>query len=198
MSATRRLAVRAPAPDGPLRAFEPSLDEVRTVAGELCRCYNDEHNRAMLGHSTTMSAEDVVACYEALWEEGGHPLLLEQAGALVGDADLRNVQGDEAEFAILIGARSRQGQGLGTRFGVLVHALGFRGLGLRRTYASVIPANEPSLRLMLRLGYRRDDSPPVRARAEAPDDVVLVLERADFEEAHAESLAQLAVAERAD
>jgi RimJ/RimL family protein N-acetyltransferase len=139
----------------------------------------------MLSHAEDLSARDVVAHYRDLADEGGRPFLLSYDGALVGDADLRHVEGGGAEAAILVGERSIQGKGLGTRFGVMLHAFAFRSLGLERVYATIIPANGASLRLFEKLGYERDDSPAARRYADEASDVSLSLSPTRFEALHA-------------
>jgi RimJ/RimL family protein N-acetyltransferase len=167
-----------------LRALEPTRAEVVAAASRLAGYYNEPYNRAMLSHAEDMSAHDVVAHYRGLAAEGGRPFLLEHEGALVGDGDLRRVERGRAEAAILVGERSVQGKGLGTRFGVMLHAFAFRALGLARVYASIIPANAASLRLFEKLGYERDDSRVARRYADERSDVTLSLAPARFDERH--------------
>jgi hypothetical protein len=57
---------------------------------------------------------------------------------LNGDADFRNVDGSEAEFAILIGQHAQQSRGLGTRYAAMMHVAALRVLGFERVYATVI------------------------------------------------------------
>jgi len=167
-----------------LRALEPTRAEVAAAAPRLAGYYNEPYNRAMLSHTEDLSARDVVAHYRDLSAEGGRPFLLEYEGALVGDGDLRRVERGRAEAAILVGERSVQGKGLGTRFGVMLHAFAFRSLGMERVYASIIPANAPSLRLFEKLGYERDVSRAARRYADEPSDVTLSLTPARFDELH--------------
>ena len=138
----------------------------------------------MLSHEEDLTPDEVIEHYRTLADEGGRPFLLERDGALVGDADLRRVERGRAEAAILVGDRSVQGKGLGTRFGVMLHAFAFRVLGLERMYASIIPANRPSLRLFEKLGYEPDQTAAARRYADEPDDVTLSLPRARFDELH--------------
>ena len=167
-----------------LLGCEPTRAEVAAAAPRLASFYNDPHNRTMLAHEEAMSVSDVVAHYRTLAFEGGRAFLLELDGLLVGDADLRHVDGEQAEVAILVGERAIQGKGLGTLFGVMLHAFAFRTLRLQRLYASIIPANAASLRLFGRLGYERDDSPAARRHIDEPDDVTLSLVATRFEELH--------------
>jgi RimJ/RimL family protein N-acetyltransferase len=150
----------------------------------------------MLAHDDAQSASDVIAHYRALASEGARAFLLELDDVLVGDADLRNVEAERAEIAILIGERSIQGKGLGTRFGVMLHAFAFGTLGLRRLYASIIPANAASLRLFAMLGYESDDTPAARRWSDEPDDVTLSLTAARFESLHGALAARVRVSER--
>jgi RimJ/RimL family protein N-acetyltransferase len=180
-----------------LRVYEPTAEEVARVAPMLLAYYNDPHNRAMLAHESDLVLADVAEHYERVAQGGGRAFLLEEDGVLVGDADLRGIgQGDAAEAAILVGARAVQGRGLGTSFGVMLHAFAFRALKLARVYASIIPANVPSLRLFQRLGYERDESPVALRTADAPDDVTLSLAAARFDELHGALAAEVRIAAR--
>src|SRR5512143_3523959 len=156
---------------GALSAVEPSADEVAAAAGALAAAYNDPRNAPMLGHDAPFSTEEVVAHVEALQAEGGRPFLLFRDGELVGDADLRGIDGGGAELALLVGSAAAQGRGLGTRFAIMVHAFAFRTLGLDRLYVAIVPDNQPSLRLFARLGYAVDDSPAARAFVDDPAEV---------------------------
>jgi RimJ/RimL family protein N-acetyltransferase len=179
-----------------LRAFEPTREGIAAAAQRLAGFYNEPHNRAMLSHEADLSVAEVVAHYRALIADGARAFLLEVAGRLVGDADLRHVERGQAEVAILVGDRAVQGMGLGTRFGVMVHAFAFRGLALERLFASIIPANTPSLRLFEKLGYERDDSPAARRYVDEPDDVTLSLTPERFEQLHGALAARVRIVPR--
>jgi RimJ/RimL family protein N-acetyltransferase len=181
-------------PDGDsLRAREPRSAEIAAAAPRLAGFYNDPHNQAMLAHEADLAAADVVAHYRALAREKARAFFLELDGRLVGDADLRNLNRVRAEAAILIGDREMQGRGLGTRFGVMLHAFAFGTLRLRRTYASIIPANAGSLRLFEKLGYERDDSRLAREFADEDSDVTLSLDRERFARLHGPLAARVSV-----
>ena len=179
-----------------LRAVEPTPAEVATAAPRLASFYNEPHNQVMLAHEEALTVAEVVAHYRGLAREHARAVLHEHDGLLVGDADLRRVEADRAEVAILIGERSIQGKGLGTRFGVMLHAFAFRALGLRRLYASIIPANAASLRLFEKLGYERDDSPDARRYIDEPEDVTLSLAPERFERLHGTLAARVEIAPR--
>jgi RimJ/RimL family protein N-acetyltransferase len=190
-----------------LLAIEPTGEELAAAAGTLAAFYNDPHNRLMLANTITLTPAEVLASYDDLRAAGGRPFLLFADGRLVGDGDLRHLDVDAeanhgarkngkseektGEIAILVGERSSQGRGLGTRLAVMLHAFAFQILDLRQIYASILPANARSLRLFARLGYLRDDSPAARAFADEPDDVTLAVTRARFESAAASTLADL-------
>jgi RimJ/RimL family protein N-acetyltransferase len=185
--------------DDLLSVIEPTPAEIARAAPALAAFYNDEHNRQMMTHEQEFSAEDVVGYYEELRDEGGRPLLLRagpRGDELAGDADLRNIEGDTGEFAIMVGARATQGRGLGTRFAIMAHALAFRVLGLARVYVSIIPANAASLRLFEKLGYERDDSPEARELADEDSDLTLSLARERFEADRQRELAEIRLRER--
>jgi RimJ/RimL family protein N-acetyltransferase len=78
----------------------------------------------------------------------------------------------------------------------MVHAFGFRRLGLDRIYASIIPDNAASRRVFEKLGYQVDASPAARAYADEPGDVTMAIDRATFERAHAQAMAEIAIAVR--
>jgi RimJ/RimL family protein N-acetyltransferase len=179
-----------------LRACEPTRAQVAAAAPRLAAFYNDPHNRAMLAHAADLSVADVVAHYRRLAGDGARAFLLELDGRLVGDADIRGIDRGRGEVAMLVGERAQQGRGLGTRFGVMVHAFAFRALGLKRMYASIIPANAASLRLFAKLGYERDDSPAARRTIDAPDDVTLSLAAERFEGLHGALAAEALIAPR--
>jgi RimJ/RimL family protein N-acetyltransferase len=197
MAAERPLwTVEWPRPDAVLRALQPSAHEVQAIAGQLAAFYNEPHTRRMLTNTVDLDAGDVMAHYQSLVAAGAAPFLLSCDGTLVGDGDLRHIVDGDAEVAIMIGDRTRQGQGLGTRFGILLHAFAFQALGLLRTFAAIIPENAPSLRLFARLGYRIDDSDAARACADDATDVTLVLDRHTFLHTHSQQLAEIAIRER--
>jgi RimJ/RimL family protein N-acetyltransferase len=167
-----------------LRVFEPRDDELAAAAPGLARAYADPHNSRMMGQApeTTFEASDVVAHFAHVRAAGGRPFLLQRAGALAGDADLRNVSGRAAEVAILVADPGAQGRGLGTRFGRMLQLFAFRVLDLERLYVSIIPQNRASRRLFEKLGYLPDDSPEARRHADEATDVTLSLSRERFEQ----------------
>jgi len=174
------------------------LAEVDAAAGQLAAWYNEEHNRAMMSNTVEMDTADVREHFATVGQEGGHTFLLYFDGRLLGDADLRHVdpQARTGEFAILIGERSVQGRGLGTRFALILHALAFEKLGLDRIYVSIIPANSGSLRLFEKLGYQRDDSPAARAYIDEDDDVTMSFGRDEFLRRHGDNARQLSMDKR--
>jgi RimJ/RimL family protein N-acetyltransferase len=178
------------------RAFEPTTDEVRAVAAQLSSYYNDEHNRAMLTHEDDMSAEEVIVHYTESRKRGDRLFLLELDGLLVGDADFRHFDAESAEYAIMIGARNLQGRGLGRRFTTMLHAWAFRGLGLRRVYVTILPANRASIRLFEQLGYGPDHGFRARSLIDEESDVTLSMERSAFEKQHGAMMDQVRFAPR--
>lgn len=171
-------------PAGQLRAIEPRPDEVVQYAGALAAAYNDPRNAPLLGHT-----DDVA-------QAGGHNFLVFVDGAIAADADLRKVGGGAAEFAFLVASPAAQGKGLGTRIATMVHAFGFRRLGLERIYASIIPGNAASRRVFDKLGYQIDDSPAARAYADEPGDLTMAIDRAAFERSHAAAMAEIEISVR--
>ena len=109
-----------------LLAVEPSVGELADHAPALAAAYNDPANATLLGHVDELTQSDVIESYADLADDGARQFLLFVDGALAGDADLRGLDGDgAAEFAFLIGQPRAQGQGLGTRFALMIHAFGF-------------------------------------------------------------------------
>lgn len=183
-------------PAGRLLAIEPRPDEVERYAGVLAAAYNDPRNAPLLGHTEDVDEDDVVAHYSDVAEAGGHNFLVFADAALVADADLRKVGGGAAEFAFMVASPAVQGKGLGTRVALMVHAFGFRRLGLERVYASVIPGNAASRRVFEKLGYEVDASPAARAYADEPGDITMGIDRATFERSHAQAMAEIQIAVR--
>jgi RimJ/RimL family protein N-acetyltransferase len=178
---------------GDLALVEPTIDEVIAHSKALAVAYNDPHNAPLLGHTEELDSSDVVDHYRDLMEEGARAFLLYVDSQLVGDADLRGIAGGAAEFAFLIAAKSAQGKGLGTRFARALTAFGLRDLGLHHVYASVVPVNVASARVFGKLGFVVDESPAARGYADEPADITFSIDRATFEHANAELIADMCV-----
>jgi RimJ/RimL family protein N-acetyltransferase len=161
-----------------LTAIEPTLDEVRAHVPALVTAYNHPRNAPLLGHTSELTAEDVVEHYDGLLTKGARPFLLFEHGTLAGDGDLRGIANGTAEFAFLIASPDAQGKGLGTRFATMVHALAF-AQGLERIYATIVPQNVASRRVFEKLGYTVDTSDAAAAYGDEGD-VVLSLARGAF------------------
>lgn len=183
-------------PAGRLLAIEPRPDEVVRYAEVLAAAYNDPRNAPLLGHTEDVDEDDVIAHYSDVAEAGGHNFLVFADGALAADADLRKIGGGAAEFAFMVASPAAQGKGLGTRVAIMVHAFGFRRLGLERVYASIIPGNAASRRVFEKLGYGVDASPAARAYADEPGDITMGIDRATFERSHAQAMAEIQIAVR--
>ena len=163
-----------------LSAREPSAAEVCEHAATLADWYNDDYNRSMMSASQRVTAQDVIDLFAETQRQGGRWFLLFADGKLVGDGDFRHIDGDRTEFAIMVGARDRQGQGLGTSLSVLLHAFAFQILALSAVYLTIVPKNEPGRRCYEKVGYVRDDGPIARSYAEEEDDIAMVLTRQAF------------------
>ena len=179
-----------------LTAFEPTPAEIAAHAATLSAGYNEPRNAELMGHTVAISPAEVVESYTESIAAGMSAFQLFEGGALAGDADLRGLRGGTAEFAFMIAAPAAQGKGLGTRFAQMIHAFGFRTLGLARIYASVVPHNTASRRVFEKLGYVVDDSAAAREYADEPGDVTLALDRATFERGYADALAQIQITAR--
>lgn len=175
-----------------LTAVEPSAREVHAHAATLAAAYNEPHNRSMMGHDP-MSIADVATYYGESREVGSRLFLLFANNELAGDADFRHVTKTDAEFAFMIGGRSTQGKGLGTRYAILLHAFAFRTMGLRKVYVTIIPRNAASRRVFEKIGYRVDDSPAVRARVDHHDDISLSISSEAFAKQHTKALEEIAI-----
>ena len=197
MPPERRWSITAPWAQGCLHAFEPTLAEVLAAAPLLAAFYNDRHNSAMMTNTEEASADDVVERFHEMRAAGDRPFLLAQDDELMGDADFRNVQGAEAEFAILVGPRVQQSRGLGTRFAAMLHAAALRVMGFERVYATVIPQNIASRRMLEKVGYQVDQSPRAASFADTEDDIAMSIDRIQFERAHADLLTQVVITTRA-
>jgi RimJ/RimL family protein N-acetyltransferase len=182
---------------GALVAIEPTRDEVAAHAAALAHAYNDPANARLLGHDEPLGADEVASHFTNVRAEGGRAFLMFRDGALAGDADLRHVRGNAAEFAFLVATPAEQGKGLGTKLAQMVHALAFARLELARVYVSIVPDNVASRRVFEKLGYAVDATSLARAFAEEPTDVVMSIDRATFERANAAALAQIRIAESA-
>ena len=182
MTGDRRWAIEWRTAERVLRARQPTPEEVAAAAPRLAAFYNEPHNRRMMTNTQDLGAADVEAHFAALSAEGGRPFLLDVDGHLLGDADLRGVTAADAELAILIGDRGRQGQGLGTRFAIMLHAFAFQVLRLSVVYAAVSPENGASLRLFARLGHEEDNGARARRCADDPADVTLSVTARRFAE----------------
>jgi RimJ/RimL family protein N-acetyltransferase len=176
-----------------LEAREVRPSDVAPHAAELAAWYDEPHNRAMMSNSGGLTADDVMESIGELAAAGGRPFLLYRDGALVGDGDFRHVGKTEAEFAIMIGPRTAQGLGLGTRFSVMMHAFAFRVLALDVVYLSIVPDNVAGRRCYEKVGYEQDGSCPASRYADHVDDVTMSLPRARFEALHAAALAQISI-----
>lgn len=103
---------------------------------------------------------------EQWWRESildPDPLLLRLAvvegEALVGYVDLYGTGSNERELGYLIGPSARWGRGLATAAAQAALAHGFAQLGLRRVWAEAVAANQPSVRVLEKIGLshvRRD------------------------------------------
>jgi RimJ/RimL family protein N-acetyltransferase len=187
-SATRLLWRR---PDHVLEARRGDAALVEQHADALLGWYNDPSNASMMGGSGTMTRADVIDFWRELGEGGGHGYLSFVDGALVGDMDLRGISEDAggavAEFAIMIGDRTRQGAGLGRSFALMLHVHAFRDLGLTKLYVPPRRENARVHRLNDWLGYSRDDGEAARSYADEEGCVTSSLDGATLRRLHPEA-----------
>lgn len=107
--------------------------------------------------------EDTVDALRPLAEHGapgdGGTWLVVVDGAVVGDCGWFGPPDDAGEVEIGYGlAASARGQGLGTEAVAVLAAWAEQQPGVRLVTAEVLPGNEPSLRLLARLGFRESGS----------------------------------------
>ena len=195
--ATRTYRVAWTTPAGELEAREPTAEELDASVAALAAGYNEPTNAVLLGHTAALDEADVRAHYESLRGEHGRAFLLYRDGVLVGDADLRGLAGQTGEFAFLIVDPASQGQGLGTRFAQMIHALAFGPLGMARLYAAVLPDNTASRRVFEKLGYGVDNTVEGHDYGD-PGDIVLVIEGPTFLRLNAPDVAHMRIIARSE
>ena len=195
MAANRRFQLSWARDGALLVAREPADGEVELHASGLCAWYNDEYNRRMMANSVPIDELAVIELYREMRERSGRPFLLFRDGDLVGDGDFRRIEGSRGEFAITVGPRVAQGQGLGTAFSVLLHTFAFQHLQLREVYLTIVAANLPGRRCYEKVGYRVDDGPVARAYADDEGDVAMVLTREAFLALHGRALEGIVITE---
>lgn len=174
-----------------LEAVEVAARDVEPYAAQLAAWYDEPHNRAMMTNAGGLTARDVLDSFTELIQSGGRAFLLFRDGQLMGDADFRHIGATEAEFAIMIGARSEQGLGLGTRFSVMLHKFAFCVLALDVAYLSIVPANIAGRRCYEKVGYVEDASCSASRYADHAGDVTMSMTRAQFERTHGHALARI-------
>jgi len=116
------------------------------------------------------AAPSTIEAHRVSFVERGHlahMVLVELDGVVVGDAMIR-VEDAWAQAEVAVGARGTQaelgwtidpayaGRGYATEAARALVDVSFGALGLRRVYALCFADNEPSWRLMERLGMRRE------------------------------------------
>jgi RimJ/RimL family protein N-acetyltransferase len=181
-----------------LIAREEPDSVIRACAGQLASWYNETYNSGMMGHESPISADEVCAQAGVMRSEGSRYFLLYLGEEFMGDADFRNIQQSEAEFAIMIGARTQQGKGLGTRFSVMMHAFAFRELSVATCYLTIVPQNVAGRRCYEKVGYRVDEGPAARHYIDEDTDVAMSLSRSVFEERHRDALREIVVHARGE
>jgi RimJ/RimL family protein N-acetyltransferase len=82
-------------------------------------------------------------------------LILKESGRIAGDIGIHFIDEDQVELGITL-AQNFQGKGLATEALSAVIRLLFNDLKKHRIIASVDPRNDPSVRLIKRLGFRQE------------------------------------------
>ena len=78
---------------------------------------------------------------------------IDRAGEVIGGISLMHIDGHKAELGYWL-ARSCWRQGIMTSASKLVCVFGFRQLKLRRIYATVLPENKASIRVLEKAGFK--------------------------------------------
>jgi RimJ/RimL family protein N-acetyltransferase len=175
---------------------EPTADEVRVYAGVLADWYNEPSNAALMGNTATMTVADVVEYWAGVRGRRARGFLLYADEQLVGDAELRGIDGRHAEFSIMIGARSLQGRGHGGSFAAIVHVVALRGLRLSRIYVQPKPENVRVLALERRLGYEPDDSPIAKGFADDDHAITMSIGAETFVDRNREAWSEVVISTR--
>jgi [ribosomal protein S5]-alanine N-acetyltransferase len=106
-------------------------------------------------HEDTADALRPLAEHGAPGDDGGWLVVVD--GAVVGDCGWKGGPGPDGEVEVGYGVASAyRGQGLGTEAVGLLCAWAEQQPGVRRLLAQVLPGNEPSVRLLRRLGFVDD------------------------------------------
>jgi RimJ/RimL family protein N-acetyltransferase len=169
------------------RAIEPSHALLTEHGDTLRDWYNLPQNAAMMGNTVEMSRDEVIEYWSTVADRAARGFLLFVDDALAGDAELRNITSDRAEFSLMIGALAEQGRGLGATFAAMLHVFAFRVLGIERVYVQPKPENVRVQRMELRLGYAIDNSPEARALVDDERDITMSITRDVFAEHNADA-----------
>ena len=106
-------------------------------------------------HEDTADALRPLAEHGRPGDDGGWLVVVDSA--VVGDCGWKGGPGPDGEVEVGYGlAAAYRGQGLGTEAVGLLCAWAEEQPGVRRVVAEVLPGNEPSLRLLQRLGFADD------------------------------------------
>lgn len=159
MPTLARLQLECDHPLGHFRVYEPFPEELETLADQIVEGYNHPSNLRWLPNGTPITRPQVSFHSSYTVRQGGHYLLLEHNGQWVGESDLRFRRNETAEYGVLIADLAKQGRGLGSVFGVMVHTLAFQAFGFESTFAQVLQGNQSSLRAVEKLGYQEALTP---------------------------------------
>ena len=158
---------------GHLSIVEPTDAEVLAHAAHLSSWYSHPENMRLMAATEPMTEDEVIDFYRDGRASGSRMFLIFDRGELVGDADFREIRGERAEFAILIGPPTHKGRGIGTGATSAMHHFGFLHLGFRRVVLSVSKHNEAALRLYRKVGYHVDTSKDAADSSDHHDDVTM-------------------------
>ena len=167
-------------------------------ADALLAWYNAPDNASMMEGSGAMTRDDVIEFWTTLQDGGGYGFLAFVDGRLVGDADVRGIEGSVGEFAIMIGDSRDKGRGIGKTIARMVHVFAYREIGLERLYVPPRRDNAPVHALNAFLGYERDDSPAARAFADSPHCDTYSMGAETFRRLHADAWAEVRPTSGAD
>lgn len=110
-------------------------------------------------------------------------IILRETGIMAGDVGLHfpEIESDQLEIGITL-SPAFQRRGLAAEALAEVCRFAFFTLGKERLYASVDPRNKPSIRLLERVGMRKEAFLPesMVIRGELVDDLVYAVKKPDF------------------
>jgi RimJ/RimL family protein N-acetyltransferase len=135
-------------PEVSLRSLVP--EDARIIAG-----WGDDPVFVAHADWTERSPAETLAFWESRTRRSPDGLIrlgADEDGALVGCVDLHGDEPDRRELGYVVGPRRNWGRGLGTAIATAGLSHAFDAMGLAAVSAEAYAANEPSVRILQRLG----------------------------------------------